>query len=159
MRNLTLTISILFLGTTISCLESSVTQPITFEDQLSKDLEIIDAYLAENEITAEVHSSDIRYVIDEEGTGDSPTATDSVKVIYEARLLEGNAVDSNVEGITFKLNQLILAWQIMIPLMSEGGKMTIYAPSVYCYGNVRRGAIPPNANLIFDIELVEVIRD
>ncbi len=157
MKKIVLVACILLLGTIISCLDTSLPEPISFEEQLARDLEIIDAYLEENDLLAEKHESGIRFLLREEGTGDSPIGTDEVKVIYEARLLNGTLVDSSVDGVVFQLNQLILAWQIMLPEMNEGGKMTIYAPSVYSYGNVQRGPIPANANIIFEIELVEIV--
>ncbi len=149
-------IAVLFFIAT-SCLESDATETVSFEEQLAMDLELIDAYLNENEITTEVHESGIRFVVTEEGTGISPQPIDLIRVIYEARLLDGTVVDSNAEGAVFQLNQLIPAWQIMIPTMKEGGKITIYTPSVYAYGNAQRGQIPANSSLIFDIELVEIV--
>lgn len=159
MNRFVLAIAILSLGITTSCLESDVPETISPEEQLAMDIELIDAYLTENEITTEIHESGIRYVMTEEGDGLSPQPIDLIRVKYEARLLDETVVDANTneEGNVFQLNQLIFAWQIMIPLMKEGGKMTIYAPSVYCYGNTQRGSIPPNSSLIFDIELVEVV--
>jgi len=156
MNKVFLIISIVFLGISISC-DTSFPTPVSFEDQLAIDLELIDEFLSENEIVAEKHESSIRFLLTEEGTGDNPRGTDDVKVKYTASLLNGQVVDSSEDGVTFQLSRLILAWQIMIPTMNEGGKMTIYAPSVYSYGNQGQGQIPPNANIIFDIELVEIV--
>lgn len=156
MNKILLITSVCFLGISTSC-DTSFPEPISFEDQLATDLELIDEFIAENELLAEKHESSIRFFLTEEGTGDSPRGTDNVKVIYTARLFNGQVVDSSENGVTFKLDRLILAWQIMIPTMNEGGKMTIYAPSVYSYGNVQQGPIPPNSNIIFDIELVEIV--
>lgn len=129
---------------------------LSAEDQLAIDIEKIDAFLANEEITAEIHESGIRYVTTLEGTGDQPTLADGVTAKYEGRFLNGNVFDASTTGATFPLNGVIAAWQITLPLMREGGKITIYAPSGYCYGSTGTGGIPPNENLIFDIELLSV---
>ena len=129
----------------------------TIEEQFAIDTALIDEYLVLNEIEAEIHESGIRYVVEEDGTGISPTVSDSVTVKYEGWLLTGNRFDINQEGVTFPLGALIPAWQIMVPLMKEGGKMMIYTPSVYGYASASVGAIPPNSPLIFDVELIEVL--
>lgn len=129
---------------------------VNVEDQLGFDTELIDNYLVENEIEALQHESGIRYVVTEEGTGESPEANDVVNVKYEGRFLTGDVFDSNTSGVSFALANLIQAWKTMIPLMKEGGKMTIYAQSGYCYGIAGNGSIPANESLIFDIELVVV---
>lgn len=129
---------------------------VMFDEQLVYDSALINNYLIENEIEALQHESGVRYVMTEEGSGDSPSSNDVVNVIYEGRFLSGEVFDSNSSGISFLLANLIPAWQSTIPLMKEGGKMTIYAPSGHCYGVDGRSNIPPNASLIFDIELVNV---
>lgn len=128
------------------------------EAQLKKDIERIDSYLTENEIDAQVHESGIRYVINVAGNGSTAELCDVVSVNYEGRLLSnGEVFDSSDSPVTFPLNQLITGWQIGIPLIQEGGSITLYIPSVYAYGRFGSGDdIPANANLIFDIELVEI---
>lgn len=156
MKKIFLLVAVVSLVVTISC-DTSFPEPVSFEDNLARDLEIIDNYIEENELLAENHESGIRYLITDEGTGDQPRGTDEVTVIYEVRLLDGTVVDSSTDGVDFKIDRLILAWQLMLPEMNEGGQMTMYAPSVYCYGSVQTGPIPPNSNLIFDIHLVEIL--
>ena len=128
------------------------------QNQLALDVDAIESYLSENNIEAEVHPSGIRYVVKETGTGRKPTLCNQVTVRYEGRLMsDGSVFDSSDRAIAFALNRLITGWQVGIPLIKEGGSITLYIPSSYAYG--RKGAgddIPPNANLIFDIELVAV---
>ncbi|MEQ9403340.1 MAG: FKBP-type peptidyl-prolyl cis-trans isomerase [Cyclobacteriaceae bacterium] len=140
-----------------SCLNVDNPNPgLSFEEQLKIDADSIDSYLELNEIEAQIHQTGVRYIITKAGDGESANTTDRVKVIYEGRFMDGSVFDSNSEGVSFPLNGLIAAWQITIPLLKEGGSMTIYAPSGYCYGPPGRSGIPPNSILFFDIELIEV---
>jgi FKBP-type peptidyl-prolyl cis-trans isomerase len=158
LKKTSITISLIFVAISCSNKFDPLPPTLTFEEQLEADVERIDAYLAANDITAVEHESGIRYVMLVTGTGAAPTVTDDVKVKYEGRLFSGNVFDSNDTGITFNLTQLIEAWRITVPLLNEGGKMTVYAPSGYCYGTFGSGStIGPNANLIFDIELIEIV--
>ncbi|WP_420318733.1 FKBP-type peptidyl-prolyl cis-trans isomerase [Ekhidna sp.] len=131
---------------------------LTEEQQLAADLQLIDSYLESNNIDAELHESEIRYVVEVEGTGESPASDANVIVKYEGRYLNDNVFDRNFLGVNFKINQLIEAWEIMIPEMKEGGKMTIFIPSKYGYGTRGNSLIPPNTVLVFDIELVSLVR-
>jgi len=77
-------------------------------------------------------------------------------VNYTGRLLSnGNIFDSSAAPVQFPLTNLILGWQIGFPLMPKGSIATLYIPSGYGYGSNGAGAsIPPNANLIFNVELI-----
>jgi FKBP-type peptidyl-prolyl cis-trans isomerase len=125
------------------------------EEQLIADQNIIDEFLLESEITAEIHSSGIRYVTTLEGTGSSPTTNSQVSVKYKGTYLNGRVFDQS-SNAQFFLSNLIEAWKIMIPTMKEGGKLTIYCPSEFCYGPAGNSSIPPNTILVFEIELVSV---
>lgn len=133
---------------------------LTFDEQLAIDIEKIDEYLDNNNITAEEDESGIRFVVERTGDGESPTASQSVIVKYKGSLLNGNQFDANELGINFDLSTLIESWRIMVPQMKEGGKITFYAPSGYCYGRIGSSSqgIPPNATLIFEVELVSLVR-
>jgi FKBP-type peptidyl-prolyl cis-trans isomerase FkpA len=139
-----------------SCLKTE--EVPTFEEQLAKDIEAIDAYLAARSITAIQHESGLRYVVTEAGTGPKPTLANSVRVTYKGTFLSnGQVFDQSSSPITFPLNGLITGWQIAFPLLEEGTKATLYIPSGYCYGPGGTSGIPGNSNLIFEIELLEVI--
>ena len=131
-----------------SCLDED--QFITLEEQLEQQNKLIDAYLEENNIDADITPEGLRYVIYEEGTGVNPTITSNIVVAYEGRYLANGKVFDSSTKAPFLLSNLITAWQISIPLLKEGGRMTIYAPAVYCYGG--------NDNMIFDITLKEVVQ-
>lgn len=153
MKYLLFSISTIVLLTTISCGDEPV---LDFEDQLEKDLAAIDRYLDKNNIDAIEHESGIRYVVTAEGDGERPIQSSTVTVKYTGRFFDGKKFDESKTGATFGLPNLILAWRIMIPEMEEGGSITIYAPSGFCYGTSGNSNIDPNKNLIFEMELIRV---
>ncbi len=130
-------------------------------EQATKDDVLIKNHLAKLNIDAKSTSSGIYYTMEKEGKGANPTATSKVEVHYHGTLLDGTVFDSSVDRgktIEFGLNQVVKGWQEAIPLLKPGGKGTFYIPSGLCYGPNPRpgGKIPPNAVLIFDVELFKV---
>lgn len=130
--------------------------PYNEETRLQIDTDIIAGYLADRGIVAEKDESGLQYVIHEQGTGAFPDSL--ITIAYEAQvmrlLLTTTAVDDN-DGIQFVLDELIEGFQIGLPLIQEGGRITLYIPSVLAYKNTGfTQAIHPHANLIFDIELL-----
>lgn len=127
-------------------------------EQLELDKAAIDSYLEQHSIEASTHSSGIRYVISRAGEGDSPDLCSSVMVTYEGKLLSTGAVfDKSSDPVLFSLDRLIPGWQIGLPLIAQGGRITLYIPSVYAYGSAGAGSsIPPNSNLIFEVNLIDV---
>ena len=123
--------------------------------QLQADIATIDAYLAANNITARQDPSGIRYVVKTNGAGGTPCLENQVSVVYRGVLLSnGREFDSGVSE--FELGTLILGWQIILTQYPKGTKLTLYIPSGYAYGTRGQGAIPANAILVFDIELVNI---
>ena len=121
-------------------------------------------YLAENGkkegvITTE---SGLQYQVLKEGNGKKPSAKDSVKCHYEGFLIDGTVFDSSVqrgEPATFGLQQVIAGWTEGLQLMQEGAKYRFFIPYRLAYGEGGAGAmIPPFATLIFDVELLEVVK-
>jgi peptidylprolyl isomerase len=103
--------------------------------------------------------SGLQYLVLEEGSGNTPAATDMVKVHYHGTLLDGSVFDSSVDRgqpISFGLNQVIPGWTEGLQLMKEGGKTRLFIPSELAYGDRATGTIPPGSLLIFDVELIEV---
>jgi peptidyl-prolyl cis-trans isomerase A (cyclophilin A) len=107
--------------------------------------------------------SGLRYVIQQEGTGKQPKATDSVTVHYTGKFLDGKVFDSSVQRgqpITFGLGQVIRGWTEGLQLMKEGSKALLYIPYQLAYGEQGYpGAIPPKSDLIFEVELIKVIQN
>ena len=95
------------------------------------------------------------------GTGDSPTATDTVKVHYTGKLTDGTIFESSVqrgEPVSFSLNGAIKCWSEGLQMMKVGGKAKLVCPSDIAYGDQGRAQIPPGALLVFDVELLEVVK-
>lgn len=137
------------------------------QEQLAADIAAIDSHLAQEGIQAEVHPSGLRYVIKRNGDGDRPSLCDKIYVTYEGKLLSNGEVFDGTQDITeFDLSgSLITGWKIGVPLIKErgngeSGRITLYIPSVFGYGeegNPRSTPpIPPNANLEFEVLLFDV---
>ena len=93
------------------------------------------------------------------GTGVSPKATDRVKVHYHGSLIDGTVFDSSVERgepITFALGEVVKGWTEGLQMMKVGGKAKLTIPPELAYGPGGREGIPPNATLIFEVELLGI---
>ena len=95
------------------------------------------------------------------GTGATPKATDTVKVHYTGKLIDGTVFDSSVQRgqpATFPLNGVIKCWTEGVQLMKVGGKSTIICPSDLAYGDRPQGPprSSPASTLVFDVELLEI---
>jgi FKBP-type peptidyl-prolyl cis-trans isomerase FklB len=122
-----------------------------------------EAFLAENKDKPGVVTlpSGLQYVILKEGTGEKPQATDKVKTHYRGTLVNGTEFDSSVGGepAVFPLNRVIKGWTEVLQLMPVGSKWQIFLPSDLAYGENGQGeAIGPNSTLIFEIELLEIVK-
>lgn len=118
------------------------------------------AYLDSNSISYTKHPSGIFYKILTQGAGDTANVCSTVLVKYKGQLTNGLAFDSSYArspgGDAFDLGGLILGWQVGIPLIQKGGSIILYIPPSLGYGSNGSGAIPPNANLIFKIDLLDL---
>ena len=106
----------------------------------------------------------MQYEIITEGTGEKPKDGDQVRVHYHGTLIDGTVFDSSVdrgEPIVFGVNQVIPGWTEALKLMPVGSKWKIYVPADLAYGKNPRpgGVIKPNMTLIFDVELLEIVKD
>ena len=96
------------------------------------------------------------------GTGDSPKATDKVKVHYQGTLTDGTVFDSSYqrgEPVTFPLGNVIRCWTEGVQMIKVGGKSRLVCPANLAYGE--RGAPPrikPGATLVFEVELLEIVK-
>jgi len=133
--------------------------------KIAKNLEEGRSFLEENKKKegVQVTESGLQYEIIEEGEGISPSRTDTVVVHYRGTLIDGTEFDSSYdkgEPITFPLNGVIPGWSEGLQLMKEGANYKLYIPTELGYGvRVRPGGpIEPNMALIFDVELIEVIK-
>ncbi|MDR1566752.1 MAG: FKBP-type peptidyl-prolyl cis-trans isomerase [Treponema sp.] len=107
-------------------------------------------------------SSGLQYEVISEGSGVKPAASDTVRVNYEGTLLDGTVFDSSYtrgEPVEFALNGVIPGWTEGLQLMSEGSSYRFFIPPDLAYGTQGAGsAVPPNATLIFKVELLSVVR-
>ena len=123
-----------------------------------------DKFLAENAKKEGVKStpSGLQYIVITEGEGDTPTSTDIVKVHSTGTLIDGRVFDSSVSrGVPaqFGVNQVIPGWTEALQMMKVGSKYKLFLPSDIAYGE--RGAgemIQPNSTLIFEVELLDIIK-
>lgn len=122
------------------------------------------AFLEENRKNENVKEtpSGLQYIVEKEGTGAQPTAQDEVTVHYIGKLLNGTVFDSSVqrgEPATFPLNRVIPGWTEGVQLMKEGAKYKFFIPSDLAYGAQGiPNAIPPHSTLVFEVELIKVIK-
>jgi FKBP-type peptidyl-prolyl cis-trans isomerase len=134
------------------------------EKQGQKNLEEGNTFLENNKTREGVQTtpSGLQYEVIQEGSGPKPAAEDQVRVHYEGTLTDGTVFDSSLERgqpAVFGVNQVIPGWTEALQLMSVGSKWKIYIPSDLAYGPRGAGAeIGPNSVLIFEVELLEIVK-
>jgi FKBP-type peptidyl-prolyl cis-trans isomerase FklB len=105
--------------------------------------------------------SGLQYKVIKEGTGDTPTANDKVKTNYRGRLINGKEFDSSYKRnrpAEFAVKGVIKGWTEALQHMKVGAKWELYVPPNLAYGQRGRPNIPPNSTLIFDVELLEIVK-
>lgn len=131
-----------------------------------KALEEGEAYQAENakKEGVTVTESGLQYEVMQEGPegGAQPAATDLVEVHYHGTLISGEVFDSSVdrgEPLVLPLNRVIAGWTEGVQLMSVGDKYRFVIPADLAYGErgAGNGQIPPNATLVFEVELLNIV--
>ena len=121
------------------------------------------AFLARNRTESGVITtpSGLQYRVLRQGSGPRPLPTSRVRVQYQGTLLDGKVFDSSYERgqpAEFGLGQVIAGWTEGVALMPVGGKYRFWIPSGLAYGSKGSpGSIPPNATLVFDVELLQVL--
>jgi FKBP-type peptidyl-prolyl cis-trans isomerase FkpA len=109
---------------------------------------------------AKVTKSGLVYLALTEGKGDSPAPTDKVKVHYKGTFPDGKEFDSSYkrgEPTEFPLNRVIPCWTEGVGMMKVGGKAKLTCPASIAYGERGAGGvIPPNATLLFEVELLAI---
>ncbi|MFA5831886.1 MAG: FKBP-type peptidyl-prolyl cis-trans isomerase [Bacteroidota bacterium] len=120
-------------------------------------------YLAENKTKPGVvtTASGLQYKIIKEGKGKKPTAANEVKVHYRGTLINGTEFDNSYkrgEPITFPVGGVIAGWTEALQLMPVGSKWELYIPSNLAYGPSGSGPIPPGSTLIFEVELLGIVK-
>ncbi len=143
---------------------------VKFSDQeqakLESDLAVIDSYLSDNSIEAEIDPlSGIRFVIEELGPGNFPTWYDKIKVSYTGKILSsGQEFFSGTLEPTADFDSRVVDYlqglQAGFLQLPAGSKATFYVPSVFAYGDVAsgNGTIPANSNIIYEVESIEIMK-
>jgi len=120
-------------------------------------------FLAKNKMNPGVKTTatGLQYEVITEGTGEKPTAADSVTCHYKGTLLNGTVFDNSYDRgqpITFSLGGVIPGWTEGLQLMSVGSKYKLYVPYTLGYGAFDYGPIPGGSLLIFEVELLNVTK-
>jgi FKBP-type peptidyl-prolyl cis-trans isomerase len=108
-----------------------------------------------------VTASGLQYKVIKEGTGDSPVPTDEVEVHYVGKLIDGTVFDSSRERgtpVKFPVSGVIPGWTEGLQLMKPGSIFMLYIPSDLAYGDHTTGSIPAGSALIFEVELLNVMK-
>lgn len=134
-------------------------------------------YVADNKLNVSKTASGLNYVITKPGSGPTPVAGDTVEVNYTGKLLTGKVFDTSIKSIAEKdkslfnpqnpykpikfpvgNKQVIAGWDEGLMLLNKGAKATFVIPSALGYGEQGMGPIPPFSTLVFDVELVNIIK-
>ncbi|MBQ9337234.1 MAG: FKBP-type peptidyl-prolyl cis-trans isomerase [Lentisphaeria bacterium] len=133
------------------------------KEQAEKNIREAEEFLAANKKKPGVTETPtgLQYEIIADAAGPKPNRMSKVRVHYTGTLLNGSVFDSSVqrsEPAEFGLNQVIPGWTEGLQLMSEGAKYRFFIPARLAYGERGApGAIPPNAALIFEVELLKIL--
>ena len=133
------------------------------QDKSKDKIEAGKQFLSENEKkdNVVVTASGLQYEIINEGTGETPTSSSTVKTHYHGTLLDGTVFDSSYdrgEPAEFPVNGVIAGWTEALQLMPIGSKWKLTIPYALAYGeNGAGGSIGPCETLVFDIELLDIV--
>lgn len=121
-------------------------------------------FLARNATNADVVAlpSGLQYRVLDKGDGEQPGADDTVRVHYQGTLIDGRVFDSSIERgepAEFPLAGVVPGFREALSLMHVGDRWQVFLPSTLAYGENGAGAdIGPNETLIFELELLDIVR-
>lgn len=137
----------------------------------------IKKYIADSSLKVATTASGLKYVITRQGAGAKPVDGDTVVVNYVGKFLNGKIFDTNIKSVAVKAklvinpmnpykpihfalgkNGVISGWVEGMELLNKGSKATFIIPSSLAYGAHGYGPIPPYSPLVFDVELVDIIK-
>ncbi len=108
-----------------------------------------------------VTASGLQYKVEKEGEGKIPTKTDTVKAHYKGTLIDGTQFDSSYDRgqpAEFPVQGVIPGWSEALQLMKVGSKYKLFIPPELAYGATARPGIPANSVLIFEVELLDIVK-
>jgi FKBP-type peptidyl-prolyl cis-trans isomerase FklB len=140
-------------------LKQAEANKITYKNLIAQG----DSFLLKNKERSGVivTTSGLQYEVVKMGTGPKPTETSTVKVHYTGKLIDGSTFDTSIgkQPVEFQVNGVIKGWTEALQLMPAGSKFKLYIPESLAYGGTGAGeAIKPYSTLIFDVELLEVVK-
>jgi FKBP-type peptidyl-prolyl cis-trans isomerase FkpA len=142
----------------ISCNDHSLA--ISAETQHLMDLEKIDTYLASKGITAQQHESGLRYVINQQGTGEFAGPDKCIRANFSLWFLGEDTPKQENQEVALPMFQFVLGWRIGLKELQKGGTMTLYVPSNLAYGaagkHTTEATIPANQCLVWQVTLVNL---
>jgi FKBP-type peptidyl-prolyl cis-trans isomerase FkpA len=109
------------------------------------------AFCNNNGIVYTVHPSGILYQIVAPGDTTKPDLCTSITMTYKGKLMTGIQFDAGT--ITYPLKDLIVGWQIAVPMIGKGGKIKMVVPSSLGFGPIANGSIPANSPLYFEMSI------
>jgi FKBP-type peptidyl-prolyl cis-trans isomerase FklB len=133
---------------------------VLYKDYIAQNEE----FLAKNKTKADVTvtPSGLQYEVIKMGTGNKPTANNTVKVHYVGTLIDGTEFDSSIkrgEPAQFPVSGVITGWTEALQLMPVGSKFKLYIPQNLAYGASQAGeVIKPFSTLVFEVELLEIVQ-
>lgn len=143
----------------VFCMVFSLLSPWTSKAAI--DSIPLERFLAQKNIQAEKDQHNIFYTIEKQGSGVQPKKGDYVKLNYVGRLMNGTVFDRSMpkEPFVFQLGygQVMPGWDIGLPRFRIGTVGTMYIPADLAYGDAAVGDVPPDADLIFDVELLDIL--
>lgn len=131
--------------------------PIESVDYTERNEQEIIDYLTANDLVAQKSDTGLYYIIENQGDGKRATETSNVTVVYKGYFLHGSVFDeSNENGLSINLQEVISGFREGITYFNEGGNGVLFIPAHLGYGDRPPGGIPDGFVLVFDIKLVSV---
>lgn len=133
------------------------------QEQADKNAKTGKEFLEKNKSVAGIKTtaSGLQYIVEKEGTGATPKKEDVVKVNYKGTLTTGEQFDSSYDRgqpAEFPVGGVIPGWTEALQLMKVGGKAKLFIPPELAYGPSGRPGIPPNSVLVFEVELMDIVK-
>lgn len=133
------------------------------QEEAQANLQKSTAWLEQNKSQPNVKTtaSGLQYVVEKEGSGAAPTDKDTVKCHYKGTLTSGEQFDSSYDRgqpAEFPVTGVIPGWTEALKMMKPGSKYKLFIPPNLAYGAQPRPGIPANSALIFEVELIEIVK-
>jgi FKBP-type peptidyl-prolyl cis-trans isomerase FkpA len=156
MKNIILILSVIIsCGVLAGCSKKDDSCNPVFDAAPNSEVAAVEQYLSANKIIATKDEHGFYYTIEAAGSSAHPGVCDEVSVNYKGTLTNGTIFDQ-ANNVRFQLKGLIKGWQMGIPHIGAGGKITLYLPPSLAYGDNDQNGIPANSILIFSIDLIKV---